>query len=74
LDAGADFFPVFLWPSFQPAEDRHITARPQSNQDGIAPTCWDALDCDVEDILLEPLSASRLCEILRSRGNYGKRS
>ena len=35
---------------------------------------WDALDCDVEDILLEPLSASRLCEILRSRGNYGKRS
>ena len=26
---------------------------------------WDALDCDVEDILLEPLSASRLCEILR---------
>jgi len=26
---------------------------------------WDALDCDVEDILLAPLSASRLCEILR---------
>ena len=25
---------------------------------------WDALDCDVEDILLAPLSASRLCEIL----------
>src|ERR1700749_1306743 len=24
---------------------------------------WDALDCDVEDILSEPLSASRLCEI-----------
>ena len=26
---------------------------------------WDALDCDVEDILLAPLSASRLCEIFR---------
>jgi len=26
---------------------------------------WDALDCGVEDILLAPLSASRLCEILR---------
>jgi DNA-binding NtrC family response regulator len=25
---------------------------------------WDALDCDVEDILLAPVSASRLCEIL----------
>ena len=25
---------------------------------------WDALDCDVEDILFAPLSASRLCEIL----------
>jgi DNA-binding NtrC family response regulator len=25
---------------------------------------WDALDCDVEDILLAPLSASRLCEML----------
>ena len=25
---------------------------------------WDALDRDVEDILLAPLSASRLCEIL----------
>ena len=25
---------------------------------------WDALDCDVEDILSAPLSASRLCEIL----------
>ena len=25
---------------------------------------WDALDCGVEDILLRPLSASRLCEIL----------
>ena len=25
---------------------------------------WDALDCDVEDILLAPLSASRLCEVL----------
>ena len=25
---------------------------------------WDALDCDVEDILLTPLSASRLCEVL----------
>ena len=25
---------------------------------------WDALDCGVEDILLTPLSASRLCEIL----------
>ena len=26
---------------------------------------WDALDCGVEDILVAPLSASRLCEILR---------
>jgi DNA-binding NtrC family response regulator len=25
---------------------------------------WDALDCGVEDILLAPLSASHLCEIL----------
>jgi DNA-binding NtrC family response regulator len=25
---------------------------------------WDALDFDVEDILLTPLSASRLCEVL----------
>jgi len=25
---------------------------------------WDALDCGVEDILLTPVSASRLCEIL----------
>ena len=25
---------------------------------------WDALDCDVQDILLAPLSTSRLCEIL----------
>jgi DNA-binding NtrC family response regulator len=25
---------------------------------------WDALDCDVEDILSAPLSASRLCEAL----------
>ncbi len=25
---------------------------------------WDALDCDVADILLAPLSASRLCEAL----------
>jgi DNA-binding NtrC family response regulator len=25
---------------------------------------WDALDCNVKDILLAPLSASRLCEIL----------
>ena len=25
---------------------------------------WDALDCGVADILLTPLSASRLCEIL----------
>src|SRR5262249_55692899 len=25
---------------------------------------WDALDCGVQDILLTPLSASRLCEIL----------
>jgi DNA-binding NtrC family response regulator len=25
---------------------------------------WDALDCGVEDIVLAPLSASRLCEIL----------
>ena len=30
---------------------------------------WDALDCDVEDILSAPFSASRLCEILgRSTG------
>ena len=28
---------------------------------------WEALDCDVEDILLAPLSASRLCEILGTR-------
>jgi DNA-binding NtrC family response regulator len=27
---------------------------------------WDALDCDVEDILLAPLSASRLCQVLRA--------
>src|SRR5215468_174034 len=38
LDAGADFSPVVLWPFFQPAEDRDITTRPQSNQDRIAPT------------------------------------
>jgi len=25
---------------------------------------WNALDCDVEDILLAPLSASRLCGVL----------
>ena len=25
---------------------------------------WDALDCDVEDILSAPLSAARLCEVL----------
>ena len=25
---------------------------------------WDALDCDVEDILSAPLSASRVCEVL----------
>jgi DNA-binding NtrC family response regulator len=25
---------------------------------------WDALDCDVEDILSAPLSASRLCEVM----------
>ena len=25
---------------------------------------WEALDCDVEDILFAPLSTSRLCEIL----------
>ena len=25
---------------------------------------WDALDCDVEDILLAPLSAARLCDLL----------
>jgi DNA-binding NtrC family response regulator len=25
---------------------------------------WDALDCDVEEILPTPLSASRLCEVL----------
>ena len=35
---------------------------------------WDALDRGVEDILFAPLSASRLCEVLRSRGNYGERS
>ena len=29
---------------------------------------WEALDCDVEDILFAPLSTTRLCEILgRSR-------
>ena len=33
---------------------------------------WDALDRGVEDILFAPLSASRLCEVLRSRGNYGR--
>lgn len=27
---------------------------------------WDALDCDVEDILVAPLSASRLCEVLET--------
>ena len=25
---------------------------------------WHALDCDLEDVLLAPLSASRWCEIL----------
>ena len=25
---------------------------------------WDALDCEVEDILVAPLSASRLCQFL----------
>jgi DNA-binding NtrC family response regulator len=25
---------------------------------------WDALDCDVEEILTTPVSASRLCEVL----------
>ena len=29
---------------------------------------WDALDCGVEDILLAPLSASRLCDILGRSG------
>lgn len=29
---------------------------------------WDALDCDVEDILATPLSASRLCEALGTDG------
>ena len=29
---------------------------------------WDALDCDVEDILLAPLSASRLCDIVGRSG------
>jgi DNA-binding NtrC family response regulator len=29
---------------------------------------WDALDCDVEDILPNPLSASRLCEALGTIG------
>ena len=28
---------------------------------------WDALDCGVEDILIAPLSASRLCEFLGTR-------
>jgi DNA-binding NtrC family response regulator len=27
---------------------------------------WDALDCDVENFLLAPLSAARLCEILET--------
>ena len=29
---------------------------------------WDELDCDVEDILLAPLSASRLCDIVGRSG------
>jgi len=29
---------------------------------------WDALDCDVEDILTTPLSAPRLCEALGAIG------
>lgn len=29
---------------------------------------WDALDCDVEDILPTPLSAARLCEALGAIG------
>ena len=31
---------------------------------------WDALDCDVEDILTTPLSASRLCEALGADSRY----
>lgn len=30
---------------------------------------WDALDCGVEDILVGPLSASRLCEVLGTHSN-----
>jgi DNA-binding NtrC family response regulator len=28
---------------------------------------WDALECGVEDILMPPLSASRLCQFLKAR-------
>ena len=31
---------------------------------GTAELWWDALDCDVEDVLSTPLSASRLCKVL----------
>jgi DNA-binding NtrC family response regulator len=34
------------------------------SSDSTAELWWDVLDCDVEDILLPPLSASRLCEVL----------
>src|SRR6202171_5426585 len=37
FDASADSLPVFWWASLQPTEDRNITARPQTNQDGIVP-------------------------------------
>ena|SRR5436309_2813543 len=30
---------------------------------------WDALDCEVEEILVGPLSASRLCEVLGTPSN-----
>ena len=31
---------------------------------------WDALDCDVEDILTTPVSASRLCEVLGTESTH----
>jgi DNA-binding NtrC family response regulator len=31
---------------------------------------WDALDCDVEDILSTPLSAARLCEVLGTHSTH----
>ena len=48
----------------------HVRAVPRSipivvvSSASTAELWWDALDCDVEDILLAPLSASRLCEVL----------